>query len=70
MRIIQPMKTQQIIQALRKRGWTQRRIAAAIRVPQPRISRWEAGDGVQSGDDALALLDLLLREQSSPMAQT
>lgn len=70
LRIIRPMNTQQIIQELRKLGWSQQRIAAEIQVPQPRISRWENGDGVRSGDDALALHDLLQREIGGATAQS
>jgi DNA-binding transcriptional regulator YiaG len=54
--------TQSIIKELRADfAMSQTEIAAAIKAPQPRISRWENGDIPPAADDALALLNLLSR---------
>ncbi|EGK71931.1 hypothetical protein METUNv1_01709 [Methyloversatilis universalis FAM5] len=54
------MDTQQIIAALRQEfGLSQTEIASRVKVPQPRISRWENGEVPTAADDALALARLL-----------
>jgi len=54
------MDTQQIITALRQEfGLSQTEIASRLKIPQPRISRWEGGEVPAAADDALALSRLL-----------
>lgn len=54
------MDTQQIIAALRQEfGLSQTEIASRLKIPQPRISRWENGEVPTAADDALALSRLL-----------
>lgn len=53
------MNTQTIIKRLRAKGLSQSEIGRLIGAPQPRISRWEAGEVPDSADDALKLADLL-----------
>lgn len=54
------MDTQQIIAALRQEfGLSQTEIASRLKIPQPRISRWENGEVPAAADDALALSRLL-----------
>lgn len=54
------MDTQQIIAALRHEfGLSQTEIASRLKIPQPRISRWEGGEVPSAADDALALSRLL-----------
>ncbi len=55
--------TQQLLKALRASGLTQVEIAKRSGIPQPRLSRWEAGEAPAAADDALRLLKL--REQVS-----
>jgi transcriptional regulator with XRE-family HTH domain len=47
--------TTDIIRALRAAGLTQVEISRRTQIPQPRISRWEAGETPDSADDALKL---------------
>lgn len=62
--------TQQVIQELRKSGYSQTRIEAETGIPQPRISRWESGDVPKSADDALRLAKLLVEvQQAEPVVQ-
>lgn len=59
-RIVPAMDTQQIIAALRKEfGLSQTEIATRLKIPQPRISRWEGGEAPPAADDALKLARLL-----------
>jgi len=50
--------TQQLLKQLRARGLTQVEIAKRSGIPQPRLSRWEAGDAPAAADDALRLRKL------------
>lgn len=62
------MDTQNTIIALRHEfGLSQTEIAARLKIPQPRISRWENGEVPSAADDALALQRLLgeLRSQAA-----
>jgi transcriptional regulator with XRE-family HTH domain len=47
--------TQELLKALRGRGLTQVEIAKRSGIPQPRLSRWEAGEAPAAADDALRL---------------
>jgi transcriptional regulator with XRE-family HTH domain len=47
-----------IIKALRLAGFSQSEIARQTGISQPRVSRWEGGEGSDSADDALKLLRL------------
>lgn len=47
-----------LIQRLRSRGLSQTEIAQRTNIPQPRLSRWEAGYAPRGADDALRLLEL------------
>lgn len=47
--------TQQLLKALRAKGLTQVEIAKRSGIPQPRLSRWEAGEAPGAADDALRL---------------
>lgn len=55
--------TQTIVQTLRALGMSQSEISRQTGIPQPRISRWEAGEYPDSADDSLRLLDLMQRLQ-------
>lgn len=65
--------TQDIIRQLRAAGMSQSEIARRIGMPQPRVSRWEAGEVPTGADDALKLAQLLreveAQQQSAPPAQ-
>lgn len=65
--------TQDIIRQLRATGLSQSEIARRIGMPQPRVSRWEAGEVPTGADDALKLAQLLreveAQQQSAPAAQ-
>lgn len=50
--------TQKVLDGLRAAGLTQAEIARKTGIPQPRLSRWEAGAIPASADDALKLLRL------------
>lgn len=62
--------TQDIIRQLRAAGLSQSEIARRIGMPQPRVSRWEAGEVPTGADDALKLAQLLreveAQQQSAP----
>lgn len=45
----------EILKGLRAAGLSQSEIARRTGIPQPRLSRWEAGDVPASADDALQL---------------
>lgn len=64
--------TQDIIRQLRAAGMSQSEIARRIGMPQPRVSRWEAGEVPTGADDALRLAQLLreveAKQQSAPQA--
>lgn len=47
--------TTELIRAMRAGGMTQTEIARRTGIPQPRLSRWEAGEAPDSADDALKL---------------
>ena len=53
-------ETTDLIKRLRASGLTQTEIAKRSGIPQPRLSRWEAGEAPESADDALKLLALVL----------
>lgn len=65
--------TQDIIRQLRATGLSQSEIARRIGMPQPRVSRWEAGEVPTGADDALKLAQLLreveAQQQSALAAQ-
>lgn len=64
-----PMDTQHTIIALRQEfGLTQTEIAARLKIPQPRISRWENGEVPSAADDAIALQRLLGDLRAKPAA--
>lgn len=50
--------TTNLLRALRDSGLTQTEIARRTGIPQPRVSRWEAGEAPESADDALRLKEL------------
>lgn len=47
--------TTTLIRELRALGLSQSEIARRTKIPQPRLSRWEAGEAPDSADDALKL---------------
>jgi transcriptional regulator with XRE-family HTH domain len=49
-----------LVKGLRATGLTQSDIARRTGIPQPRLSRWEAGGAPASADDALKLHQLHL----------
>lgn len=49
----------EIVQELRAAGFSQTEIARRTGIPQPRLSRWQAGVVPASVDDALRLQALL-----------
>lgn len=53
------LSVQEIIVRLRARGLSQAEIGRRVGCPQPRISRWEAGNAPSSVDDSLRLKALL-----------
>ncbi len=53
------MNTTAIIKRLRASGLSQSEISRRTGVPQPRLSRWEAGETPAGADDALKLRALL-----------
>lgn len=55
--------TEEIIVKLRAAGLSQTEIARRTGIPQPRLSRWEAG-GVPAGADDALRLKALLEEQA------
>lgn len=65
--------TQDIIRQLRAAGMSQSEIARRIGMPQPRVSRWEAGEVPTGADDALKLAQLLreveAQQQTAPPAE-
>ncbi len=62
----------ELIKKLRSRGLTQVEIAAQTGIPQPRLSRWEAGNAPAGADDALKLAELekKLRRRRKPCQNT
>jgi len=50
-----PSTTTELLRALRDIGLSQSEIARRTQIPQPRLSRWEAGDVPVGADDALKL---------------
>jgi len=50
--------TSDLLQRLLSRGLTQVAISRRTGIPQPRLSRWAAGDAANSADDALKLQQL------------
>jgi transcriptional regulator with XRE-family HTH domain len=51
--------TTTLIKALRDRGMSQTEISRRTNIPQPRLSRWEAGEVPDAADDALRLAQLV-----------
>ena len=47
--------TTALIRRLRGAGLSQSEISRRTGIPQPRVSRWEAGEAPESADDALKL---------------
>ena len=64
-------ETTDLIKRLRASGLTQTEIAKRSGIPQPRLSRWEAGEAPESADDALKLLALVvaLGAPAEPIAE-
>jgi transcriptional regulator with XRE-family HTH domain len=62
------LTTTQILQALLGAGLTQIEIARQTGIPQPRISRWAAGETPESADDALRLAQLHAERLVRPTA--
>ena len=61
------MKTiSQIIQELRKAGFSQARIAQVIGIRQPTVSRWESGQAPNAATAAIKLLQLLKDAGTKP----
>lgn len=56
-------QVQQIIRDLRELGLSQSEIGRRTAIPQPRLSRWEAGNLPAGADDALKLAALLDAER-------
>jgi transcriptional regulator with XRE-family HTH domain len=56
-------QTTDLIKRLRAIPLSQSEISRLSGIPQPRISRWEAGDTAQSADDALRLAELLRKQE-------
>jgi transcriptional regulator with XRE-family HTH domain len=52
-------ETTDLIQRLRASGLSQSEIARRSGIPQPRLSRWEAGQVPDAADDALKLAALV-----------
>lgn len=52
-------ETTDLIKRLRERGMSQTEISRRTGIPQPRLSRWEAGEVPDSADDALKLAALV-----------
>lgn len=50
--------TTSIIKRLRAAGLSQSEISRRTGIPQPRLSRWEAGEVPEAADDALKLAKL------------
>lgn len=50
--------TTHILKRLRSAGLTQTEISRRTGIPQPRLSRWEAGEVPDAADDALRLAAL------------
>ena len=55
--------TTELILALRAMGLSQTAIARLTGIPQPRLSRWEAGEVPDSANDALKLRELVESRQ-------
>lgn len=55
-----------ILKGLRAAGLSQSEIARRTGIPQPRLSRWEAGDVPASADDALQLQRLQASIEPAP----
>lgn len=51
--------TTTLIKALRDRGMSQTEISRRTGIPQPRLSRWEAGEVPDAADDSLRLAALV-----------
>ena len=47
--------TTELIRALVRAGLSQSEISRRTGIPQPRLSRWQAGETPESADDALRL---------------
>ncbi len=58
-----------ILRGLRAAGLSQSEIARRTGIPQPRLSRWEAGDVPGSADDALELQRLQQSLAATPVVQ-
>jgi transcriptional regulator with XRE-family HTH domain len=51
--------TRTLIKTLRESGMSQTEIAKRTGIPQPRLSRWEAGEVPDAADDSLRLAQLV-----------
>lgn len=58
--------TTELIKVLRAAGLSQSEIARRSGIPQPRVSRWEAGATPDSADDALRLQTLVAQVEEAP----
>ena len=59
--------TTALIQRLRDAGFSQSEIARRTGIPQPRLSRWQAGEAPDAADDALKLKALC--DELAPQAK-
>jgi len=60
------MNTTELIKSLRAAGLSQSEISRRTGIPQPRLSRWQAGETPDAADDALkikALCDSLSQKK-------
>ena len=60
--------TTELVRRIRAHGLTQTEIARRTGIPQPRLSRWEAGDAPVGADDALKLYRLDAELGDPPVA--
>lgn len=60
-------QTTDLIKRLRKAGLSQTEIARRTGIPQPRLSRWEAGEAPTTADDALKLAALVESTAAPPL---
>lgn len=59
----------ELLKDMRNAGLSQTEIAKMTGIPQPRISRWEAGEVAAAADDALRVAEVHLRFFQSKLAQ-
>lgn len=62
--------TTELVRRIRAHGLTQTEISRRTGIPQPRLSRWEAGEAPVGADDALKLYKLDAELGNPPAAPT